>query len=142
MSFSGNELMHPTVEISEYWHRSYLQNSNSSTTPSLKAIVALATDLLIASKVRPLSMRRLWVFSLLQLCKNSILRHLELNLGFFGQKLQAHACFVRSEISLNYQSEGFLRSSDILRTISNMNIYYRKEMTNYQICLDFLSNLN
>jgi hypothetical protein len=33
------------------------KNSNSSTTPSLKAILALATDCFIASYVRPPSIR-------------------------------------------------------------------------------------
>jgi len=38
------------------------KNSKSSTTPSLKAIAGLGTDSLIASYVRPPSIRRLWVF--------------------------------------------------------------------------------
>ena len=44
------------------WQNFTSKNSKSSTTPSLKAIAELATDSLIASYVRPPSIRRLWVF--------------------------------------------------------------------------------
>lgn len=47
------------------------KNSNSSTRPSLKAIAASLTDFLIASNVRPPSMRRPCVFSHLQVYQNS-----------------------------------------------------------------------